>query len=97
METLLSEEKIIELIGMIQRQTNYDEFIAREKLIEMNYEPIRVIKDYLGIVEKKTPPIKSVNQEIYRQMRSQLDITDFNHKQQDKLLSEMQENQKNQE
>lgn len=89
---ILSEDKIVELIGMIQRQTNYDEIIAREKLIEMNYEPIRVIKDYLGIVEKKTLPIKSVNQEIYRQMRSQLDITDFNHKQQDKLLSEMQEN-----
>jgi hypothetical protein len=88
---ILSDDKLVEMIEMIQRQTDYDAVVAREKLIEMNYEPIRVIKYYMGISEK-THVIKSVNQEIYRQMRSQLDITAFNHKQQDKLLAEMQEN-----
>ena len=39
-----------------------------------------VIKSFLGIAEKKALPIKSVNQEIYKQLRYQLNrpIPDFN-------------------
>ena len=53
------------------RQTNYNEETTKEKLKEFNFDEVSVIKNYLGIVEKK-PTIKSVNQEIYKQMRQKL-------------------------
>ena len=69
-----------ELVQIILRQTDYTEEIAREKLTEHNNNHISVIKSYLGITEKKTPPVKSVNQEIYKQMRYKLDdnMRDYN-------------------
>jgi hypothetical protein len=41
-----------------------------------NCDYMRVLKDYMGIPEKKeNQKIKSVNQEIYRQIRTTLDST----------------------
>jgi hypothetical protein len=40
-----------------------------QKLQENNYDHIQVIKNYLGVTEKKTPLAKTKNQEIYRQIR----------------------------
>ena len=68
----LTEERIEELVQMIMRQTDYSAMDANEKLEEADYYHIKVIKNYLGIVEKKEPKIKSVNQEIYRQLRTKL-------------------------
>lgn len=64
-----------EKIAMILRQTDYSEEEATNKLKEFNYDHIQVIKSYLGIAEKKEPPIKTVNQEIYKQIRYKLDST----------------------
>ena len=66
-------DQIDSKIQIILRQTDYTEEKAREKLQEFNYNEIDVIKDYFGITEKKAPPIKSVNQAIYKQLRSHLD------------------------
>jgi hypothetical protein len=60
-------------IKIILRQTNYTECEAKEKLILYNYDHIKVIKSYFGIEEKKEKPIKSINQEIYKQIRFKLD------------------------
>ncbi len=68
----LTEERIEELVQMIMRQTEYTANEATEKLEECDYDHIKVIKNYLGIVDKKEPKIKSVNQEIYRQLRAKL-------------------------
>jgi hypothetical protein len=68
----IDEEQYIK-IEMILRQTDYSREIAREKLKEYNNDHIKVIKTFLGITEKKAPQIKSVNQEIYRQLRGKLD------------------------
>jgi hypothetical protein len=84
-------EELGEMIQMIQRQTDYTEETAREKLIEFNYKPIDVIKNYMGLDKKEEKPIKSINQEMYRQMRKQLDISDFRQKQHEKLLVELNE------
>ena len=65
---------IDELVQVICRQTDYTEEIAREKLTEYAYNHIAVIKSYLGITEKKAPPVRSVNQEMYKQMRHKLDV-----------------------
>lgn len=61
-----------ELIEIITRQTNYTREIAKQKLQEFNNDHLLVIKDYLGIPIKKSEPIKSINQEIYKQMRNNL-------------------------
>ena len=55
------------------RQTDYTEEVAKEKLKEFNYDHIAVIKSYLGVPDKKAAPVKSVNQEIYKQLRYRLD------------------------
>jgi hypothetical protein len=60
-------------VDIILRQTDYTEDEAREKLRLFNYEYILVIKDFLGITEKKAPKIVSVNQEIYKQLRYKMD------------------------
>ena len=68
-ETNLIEEKV----QKIMRQTDYNYDIAREKLAINNFDEITTIKLYLGIKEKKVEPIKSLNQEIYKQLRYKLD------------------------
>jgi hypothetical protein len=71
--SFIESEQIENKIQMILRQTDYTEEIAREKLKEHGFDEIATIKAYLGITEKKAPQIKSVNQEIYKQLRSKLD------------------------
>jgi hypothetical protein len=70
--SLVETDQIDEKIQKVMRQTDYSENIAREKLKEYNFDEIATIKDYLGITEKKTQSVKSVNQEIYKQLRSRL-------------------------
>jgi hypothetical protein len=66
-------QEIMDKIQIILRQTNYSEEEAREKLSKFNLDHILVIKSFLGITEKKAPEIKSINQEMYKQMRYKLD------------------------
>ena len=70
--SLVETDQIDEKIQKIMRQTDYSENVAREKLKEDNFDEIATIKAYLGITEKKALPVKSVNQEIYKQLRSRL-------------------------
>ena len=65
--------KIDDRVEIIMRQTDYTEAIANEKLKEFNYDHMAVIRSYFGIPEKKELPVKSVNQEIYKQLRYKLD------------------------
>lgn len=71
--------EIEEKIKMIQRQTGLSEIECKEKLLKYNYNEINVIKEYLGIPEKRNTQIKSVNQEIYKQLRTKLNgaMTDY--------------------
>lgn len=71
--SLIETSHIDDKVQIILRQTDYSEEQAREKLKEHNYNEINVIKSYFGIPEKKTQSVKSVNQEIYRQLRHKLD------------------------
>jgi hypothetical protein len=68
----INKEKEKELIQIIMRQTDYTEEVAREKLVENNFDTIIVIKKYMGLNDKKPETIKSVNQEIYKQLRYKL-------------------------
>ena len=76
MENIDTTEKYIKHIKHIMSQTNYTETFAREKFQEFNYDFMKVLKDYMGIPEKKENTcIKSINQEIYKQIRYSLDQT----------------------
>jgi hypothetical protein len=70
--SLVETDQIDEKIQKVMRQTDYSENVAREKLKEHNFDEIATIKAYLGITEKKALPVKSVNQEIYKQLRTRL-------------------------
>ena len=72
---IVSNEDIDKFINIIKAQTNYDDYFAVQKLKEFNYDYMKVIRDYMGIKDKKVEPIKSVNQEIYKQIRRNLDTT----------------------
>lgn len=63
------ENKILIILG----QTDYTEDIAKEKLIKHNNDEVLVIKEYFGINNNtNNNKIKSVNQEIYKQLRIRL-------------------------
>ena len=66
-------------IAIIQGQTNYSKEEATSLLDENKGDYIAVIKQYVGIpLAKKEEPIKSINQAIYKQLRTKLDIQHFN-------------------
>jgi len=76
--TLVDNDEIQKHIELILRQTDYTEKKAMEELQLHSYDPIKVIKKYLGIdiTEKKELPMSTntnLNQEIYKQMRHKLD------------------------
>jgi hypothetical protein len=80
-------------IQMLCRQTNYTQEEAKEKLIEFDQDIVKVIKNYLGIKEK-VEPIKSINQEIYKQFRQKMNdsMKDYNKEQEEKLRAEIEKN-----
>ena len=84
--TFISNEDIDKNIKIILTQTNYDETVAREKLKEFNYDYMKVIRNYMGISEKKqTNKVNSINQEIYRQIRHNLDYGMKNYREQNPI------------
>jgi hypothetical protein len=71
--SLVETDLIDDKVNMIIRQTDYTEEKAIEKLRQFGFNEISVIKDYMGITEKKAPvKIASVNQAIYKQLRTYL-------------------------
>jgi hypothetical protein len=74
--SLYDSETLDKKVQMIMRQTNYTEDIIKLKLIEHDYNEITVIKEYLGINldKKENKTLRSVNQEIYAQIRTHLNM-----------------------
>jgi hypothetical protein len=80
-----------EQIDMIMRQTNYSREECIEKL-KNNNNTNDIIKEYLGIsLQPSSTRKKSLQQEIYYQIRTQLDssVKEFNKKQNEKLEKEI--------
>ena len=69
-------------IQIIMRQTNYTYDESKQKLQDYQYNEIKVIRAFMGIPDKKETPVKSINQEIYRQIRYRLDasMSEYNKK-----------------
>jgi len=103
--SFISNDEISILVTKVLAQTNYTEEIAKTKLQEFNYDLMRVLKDYMGIPEKKVDSmkIKSINQEIYKQIRYSLDSSMREYREKNPVnidqvvtnLSESEENEKN--
>ena len=71
---MVSNNNLEQDVTKIMTQTNYTKEEATNKLILFNYDYIKVIKDYMNIPEKnKKQKVKSVNQEIFKQIRIKLD------------------------
>jgi hypothetical protein len=61
-------------LNVVLTQTNYTKDEALNKLKLYNGDYMKVIREYMGIPERKEDKkIKSVKQEIYRQIRTTLD------------------------
>lgn len=59
-----------ENIKVIKRQTNYSEDVIREKLIEHNNNIENILREYLGILNKKQDEnSSSTNQLIFKGIR----------------------------
>ena len=78
-----------EHIDIIMRQTNYSREECIEKLKTNNINDI--IKEYLGIPKQSSIRKKTLQQEIYYQIRNQMDssVKEFNKKQNEKLEKEI--------
>ena len=71
--SFFSNDDIEKHVQLVIRQTNYTEEEARNKLKLYNSDYLRVLKEYMGIPDKKDIKVKSVNQEIFKQFRNNLD------------------------
>lgn len=67
----IEEIDIEKLLVTIITQTDYSREFAIEKLKEFDYDYMKVIRDYLGTSNIKHKN-KSLNQEIYSQIRNHL-------------------------
>ena len=78
-------------LEIIKKQTDYDDATAQQKLLEYDMDEIQVIKAYLGIQEKGKVSHKSLQQEMYKQIRLQMDVRSYNEKQNSKLRDQFTE------
>jgi len=80
-EKKINEDKQAEIlhkmIEMVMRQTDYGYEEAKEKLENNNWDYSIVLRKYMGIPEKKEE-MKTVNQEIFKQIRAKMDNASAN-------------------
>ena len=67
----LSEEQE-NIINIVMRQTEYDYEISKSKLIEFNFDYVKVIKEFMGIT-KKERVCNTSNQQRYKMIREVMD------------------------
>lgn len=61
------------LIEMVMRQTQYTYEEAAEQLEKHNNDYIKVIRESLGINKTEDKSVKSINQQVYREIRGLMD------------------------
>jgi len=79
--TIQETTDINEKIQLISRQTDLTEAEIIDLLEKHDNDPILVIKSYFGIKDPIKLPIKSINQEIYKQLRHVLKSTNYTYQQ----------------
>ena len=93
--TELQKQNYEKCIEVVMNQTTYTREEAITSLQKHKGNVVFVIKEFLGVPEKKTSTsqVKSVNQEIYKQIRKRMEIMDYNKKQDEKLKTEIENNE----
>jgi hypothetical protein len=71
--SILNNEDLNKYLQIVMSQTNYTKEEALNKLQLYNCDYIKVIREYMEIPDKNAPKVKSVNQEIFKQIRTTLD------------------------
>ncbi len=66
------------MIEMVMRQTEYNYDEAKEKLESNEWKYEVVIRKYMGIEDKVEKKCKTVNQEIFKQIRNHMDAASNN-------------------
>ena len=72
-----------EIINIIIRQTNYDENVAKQKLIEYDNNYLEVIKNYMNpskIKNNNNNTKKTTNQLMYSEFRNLMDDASRNYR-----------------
>lgn len=84
---VMNEYRLNYLKEIIMRQTDYDDETATNKLKEFDNNVDKVLYDYMGIKPKeKTNKIeKSINQQIYSEIRSMMDNASIQYEKQKKI------------
>lgn len=68
------DSKVDELVQVVCRQTDYDKEKAKDKLIQHSLDLQAVVREYMGVGEKKTVEKKtSTNQMVFKEFRTFLD------------------------
>jgi hypothetical protein len=79
--SFFSEGDIEKHVDFVMKQTNYTREQSIEKLKLFNCDYMKVIRDYMNIPDKpNSSKVKSVNQEIFRQIRTTLEISEKAHR-----------------
>lgn len=68
----------VKMIEMVMRQTEYTYDEAKAHLEQYNWEYETVIRKFMGIEEKVEKKCKTVNQEIFKQIRNHMDSASSN-------------------
>uniref|UniRef100_A0A6C0IVQ7 Uncharacterized protein n=1 Tax=viral metagenome TaxID=1070528 RepID=A0A6C0IVQ7_9ZZZZ len=80
--SFFSKDDVENHVSLVVSQTNYTHDEAIEKLKLFNCDPMKVIRDYMGIPDpsQKQIKVKSVNQEIFKQIRTTLEVSEKAHR-----------------
>ena len=71
-----NKDNVLDLIDIVTRQTDYDNEKALEELEKFDFDPIKVIRNYMNPERKifyEQPLPKTTNQKIYKEIRTMLD------------------------
>ena len=101
---MVNEKVFNEMALMVTRQTELSIDEAKDKLKENNYNYMKVIKEELGIKKKENNDCGTINQKIYKEIRSLMDdgakkyrMKQEMQKKREEYIKKLQENLKEQE
>lgn len=70
---MVDNDVIDERVEIVKRQTSYSDKEAKEALQKNNYDVMSCIREYLEVpIKKQEPSKKSINQQIYTELRGKL-------------------------
>lgn len=70
---MVDNDVIHERVEIVKRQTSYSHDEAKAALQKNNYDVMSCIREYLEVPDKKPEPVKkSLNQQIYSELREKL-------------------------